>query len=75
MGLFYWMLNMEVGNSDSLADQIKVQGDLVRRLKQEKAAKDKVRFYTFKIMLMLEKGEERYNLILRQVTKTKYATC
>ena len=49
---------MEVGNSDSLADQIKVQGDLVRRLKQEKAAKDKVRFYTFKIMLMVEKGEK-----------------
>ena len=34
---------METGKSEALADQIKQQGDLVRRLKQEKADKDKVR--------------------------------
>ena len=44
------MLNMEVGNSDSLAGQIKAQGDLVRRLKQEKADKDKVRYHSFELI-------------------------
>ena len=34
---------METDNNISLADQIKAQGDIVRRLKQEKADKVKVR--------------------------------
>ena len=37
------MLTMETAKSETLTDQIKQQGDLVRRLKQEKADKEKVR--------------------------------
>ena len=34
---------MSAEGSATLAEQIKVQGDLIRRLKEEKAEKDKVR--------------------------------
>lgn len=56
---FTSMLNMEVGNSDSLAGQIKAQGDLVRRLKQEKADKDKIMEEVEKLKaLKLQTGED-----------------
>ena len=40
---------MDVEGTASLADQIKAQGDLVRRLKEEKADKIKVRLYLMNI--------------------------
>ena len=42
---------MSAEGSASLAEQIKVQGDLIRRLKEEKAEKDKVRQFFNNIII------------------------
>ena len=42
---------MSAEGSASLAEQIKAQGDLIRRLKEEKAEKDKVRKFFYNIII------------------------
>ena len=41
---------MEDCNDMSIADKIKIQGDIVRKLKEEKADKIKVRYFKAKLM-------------------------
>ena len=41
---------MEDCNEMSIADKIKKQGDIVRKLKEEKADKIKVRYFKAKLM-------------------------
>ena len=46
---------MSAEGSVNLAEQIKVQGDLIRRLKEEKAEKEKVRpRFTFKYIIIVD---------------------
>ena len=51
-GEFYcdWIFKMEDCNDTSIADKIKKQGDIVRKLKEEKADKIRVRYFKAKLM-------------------------
>ena len=53
---------MSAEGSASLAEQIKVQGDLIRRLKEEKAEKDKVRIFFNNIIIGNQVNEKYISL-------------